>query len=163
MNGVYLEFLWARPFDLASMRLMRFSYARYQPDLIGLLTLLFLLLFSTACIGAEGTADTAEETQAVFWNFVIAVIVLATLIASAALPVAALRQWPGRWRFLAMFPLATLMLLLAVIFTARLADPGSHRLWPFELFAWAMANMIYMVIVMTAKRKLDKHDAEGNS
>ena len=45
----------------------------------------------------------------------------------------------------------------------RLDDPGSHRLWPFELFAWAMANMIYMVIVMTAKRKLDKHDAEETS
>ena len=62
---------------------------------------------------------------------------------------------------LAMFPLATLMLLLVVIVTARLDDPGSHRLWPFELFAWAMANMIYMVIVMTAKRKLDKHALEN--
>ena len=41
----------------------------------------------------------------------------------------------------------------------RLDDPGSHRLWPFELFAWAMANMIYMVVV-DPKRKLDKHDAE---
>ena len=82
------------------------------------------LLFSTACIAAEGTADTAEETQAVFWNFVIAVIVLATLIASAALPVAALRQWPGRWRYLAMFPLATLMLLLVVIVTAAWMTRG---------------------------------------
>jgi len=142
---------------------MRFTYAKYLPDPVGLSALLIFLLFSTACIAAEGTADTAEETQAIFWNFVIAVIVLATLIASAALPVAALRQWPGRWRYLAMFPLATLMLLLIVIVTARLDDPGSHRLWPFELFAWAMANMIYMVIVMTAKRKLDKHDAEETS
>lgn len=142
---------------------MRLSYARYLPDFGRLSALLFFLLFSTVCIGAEGTTDAADETQAVFWNFVIAVIVLATLIASAALPVAALRQWPGRWRYLAMFPLAALMLLLAVIVTGRLDDPGSHRLWPFELFAWAMANMIYMVIVMTAKRKLDKHDAKETS
>ena len=142
---------------------MSFSYARYFPDSARVSALVFLLLCSTVCIGAEGTADAADETQAVFWNFVIALIVLATLIASAALPFAALRQWPGRWRYLAMFPLAALMLLLAVIVTGRLDDPGSHRLWPFELFAWAMANMIYMVIVMTAKRKLDKHDAEAAS
>ena len=142
---------------------MRVSYARYLPGSGRLSALLFFLLFSSVCIGAEGTTDAADETQAVFWNFVIAVIVLATLIASAALPVAALRQWPGKWRYFAMLPLAGLMLLLAVIVTGRLDDPGSHRLWPFELFAWAMANMIYMVIVMTAKRKLDKHDAEETS
>jgi hypothetical protein len=50
-----------------------------------------------------------------------------------------------------------------VIVAGRLDDPGSHRLWPFELFAWAMANMIYMVVILTAKRKLDKHDAEKTS
>ena len=90
---------------------------------------------SSLSLGAEGAAGADEDTQAVFWNFIIAVIVLATLIASAALPVAALRQWPGRWRYFAMFPLAALILQLAVIVTGRLDDPGSHRLWPFELFA----------------------------
>ena len=140
---------------------MRFSYVKYLPSSASL-SALFLLCPSLS-FGAEGTAGANEEAQAVFWNFVIAVIVLATLIASAALPVAALRQWPGRWRFFAMFPLAALIFQLAVIVTGRLDDPGSHRLWPFELFAWAMANMIYMVIIMTAKRKLDKHDAEETS
>ena len=112
---------------------MRFTYAKYLPDPVGLSALLFFLLFSTACIAAEGTADTAEETQAVFWNFVIAVIVLATLIASAALPVAALRQWPGRWRYLAMFPLATLMLLLVVIVIK------------FEHALWSLNNPVLVV------------------
>ena len=140
---------------------MRFSYAKYLPSSASLSAL--FLLCSSLSFGAEGTAGADEETQAVFWNFVIAVIVLATLIASAALPIAALRQWPGRWRYFAMFPLVALILQLAVIVIGRLDDLGSHRLWPFELFAWAMANMIYMVIVMTAKRKLDKHDAEETS
>ena len=140
---------------------MRFSYSKYLPGPASL-SVLFLLC-SSLSFGAEGTAGVDEETQAVFWNFVIAVIVLATLIASAALPVAALRQWPGRWSYFAMFPLAALILQLAVIVAGRLDDPGSHRLWPFELFAWAMANMIYMVVIMTAKRKLDKHDAEETS
>ncbi|MEC7125479.1 MAG: hypothetical protein VX536_06080 [Pseudomonadota bacterium] len=140
---------------------MRFSYAKHLTGSASLSAL--FLLCSSLSLGAEGAAGADEDTQAVFWNFVIAVIVLATLIASAALPVAALRQWPGRWRFFAMFPLAALIFQLAVIVTGRLDDPGSHRLWPFELFAWAMANMIYMVIIMTAKRKLDKHDAEETS
>ena len=140
---------------------MRSLYPKYLPGSASLSAL--FLLCSSLSLGAEVSAGADEETQAVFWNFVIAVIVLATLIASAALPVAALRQWPGRWRYFAMFPLAALILQLAVIVTGRLDDPGSHRLWPFELFAWAMANMIYMVIIMTAKRKLDKHDAEETS
>ena len=140
---------------------MRLRYTKYLSGSVSLSA--FLLLSSSLSLGAEATAGADEETQAVFWNFIIAVIVLATLIASAALPVAALRQWPGRWRYFAMFPLAALILQLAVIVTGRLDDPGSHRLWPFELFAWAMANMIYMVMIMTAKRKLDKHDAEETS
>ena len=73
---------------------MRFSYAKYLPSSASLSAL--FLLCSSLSFGAEGTAGADEGTQAVFWNFVIAVIVLATLIASAALPIAALRQWPGR-------------------------------------------------------------------
>ena len=140
---------------------MRFPYAKHLTGSASLSAL--FLLCSSLSLAAEGAAGADEDTRVVFWNFVIAVIVLATLIASAALPVAALRQWPGRWRYFAMFPLAALILQLAVIVAGRLDDPGSHRLWPFELFAWAMANMIYMVVIMTAKRKLDKHDAEETS
>ena len=139
---------------------MRNPYARYLPVFASLAILLLFLLRSAVIFAAEGSAEAVDQSEVVFWNFVIAVIVLATLIASAALPVAALRQWPGRWRYFAMFPLAALLLWLVVIVTGRADDAGSHRLWPFELFAWAMANMIYMVIVMTAKRKIDQHDAE---
>ena len=142
---------------------MRRSYERYLNASVILAILLLLLMYSSLLVASEGSAVALEHSQAVFWNFVIAVIVLATLIASAALPLAALRQWPGRWRYLAIFPLAALLLWLVVIATGRIYDSGSHRLWPFELFAWAMANMIYMVIIMTAKRKLDKHDAEEPS
>ena len=132
---------------------MRFSYAKHLTGSASLSAL--FLLCSSLSLGAEGAAGADEDTQAVFWNFVIAVIVLATLIASAALPVAALRQWPGRWRFFAMFPLAALIFQLAVIVTGRLDDPGSHRLWPFELFAWAMANMIYICLLYTSPSPRD--------
>ena len=142
---------------------MRRSYESHLYAYASLATLLLLLMYSSFSVAVEDSAVALEHSQAVFWNFVIAVIVLVTLIASAALPLAALRQWPGRWRYLAIFPLAALLLWLVVIATGRIYDSGSHRLWPFELFAWAMANMIYMVIIMTAKRKLDKHDAEEPS
>ena len=125
-----------------------------------LLAALLLCLAAPMLFAASGELDAEQQSQAVFWNMVIAVIVLVTLLASAALPLAALRQWRGRWRYFAVFPLLVLAIWLLVIIAARLDDSSAHRLWPFELFTWAMFNMIYMVIIMTGKRKLDKADAE---
>ena len=122
---------------------------------------LLLFLQTPLAFAASANISAEQEAEAVFWNMVIAIIVLGTLLASAALPVAALRQWPGRWRYFAGFPLVALAVWVLLIVTARLGDSNSHRLWPFELFAWAMFNMIYMVIIMTGKRKLDKADAEA--
>jgi hypothetical protein len=133
------------------------SYSRFNRLTAGLL----ILLQTPLAFAASANINAEQEAEAVFWNMVIAIIVLGTLLASAALPVAALRQWPGRWRYFAAFPLAVLAVWVGLIVAARLADSNSHRLWPFELFAWAMFNMIYMVIIMTGKRKLDKADAEA--
>lgn len=101
-------------------------------------------------------AESESNASATWWNFVISLIVLAALLASAALPLAALRQWSGGWRIAALLPLALLVLWVAVIALSRMTDSNSHRLWPFEIFSWAMLNMIYMVAVMTYKRKIDK-------
>ena len=133
------------------------SYSRFNRLTAGLL----ILLQTPLAFAASANINAEQEAEAVFWNMVIAIIVLGTLLASAALPVAALRQWPGRWRYFAAFPLAVLAVWVGLIVAARLGDSNSHRLWPFELFAWAMFNMIYMVIIMTGKRKLDKADAEA--
>ena len=133
------------------------SYSKFNRLTAGLL----ILLQTPLAFAASANINAEQEAEAVFWNLVIAIIVLGTLLASAALPVAALRQWQGRWRYFAAFPLAVLAVWVGLILTARLGDSNSHRLWPFELFAWAMFNMIYMVIIMTGKRKLDKADAEA--
>ena len=133
------------------------SYSKFNRLTAGLL----ILLQTPLAFAASANINAEQEAEAVFWNMVIAIIVLGTLLASAALPVAALRQWPGRWRYFAAFPLAVLAVWVGLIVAARLGDSNSHRLWPFELFAWAMFNMIYMVIIMTGKRKLDKADAEA--
>ena len=133
------------------------SYSKFNRLTGGLL----ILLQTSLAFAASANINAEQEAEAVFWNMVITIIVLSTLLASAALPVAALRQWQGRWRYFAAFPLAVLAVWVGQIVTARLGDSNSHRLWPFELFAWAMFNMIYMVIIMTGKRKLDKADAEA--
>ena len=133
------------------------SYSKFNRLTAGLL----IFLQTPLAFAASANINAEQEAEAVFWNMVIAIIVLGTLLASAALPVAALRQWPGRWRYFAAFPLAVLAVWVGLIVAARLGDSNSHRLWPFELFAWAMFNMIYMVIIMTGKRKLDKADAEA--
>lgn len=106
---------------------------------------------------AASLAAQAEAAQSVwFWNLVIALIVMLVTMASAALPLAALRQWQGGWFMTAAAPLAVLALWGALIFLSRLDNPNSHRLWPFEIFSWAMINMIYMVALMTYKRKVDR-------
>lgn len=98
-----------------------------------------------------------------WWNLIIAMVVLVFSLASAALPLAAWRQWRGPWRFAAAAPLAGLILWLLLIVVGRATDPASHRLWPFEIFAWAMLNMIYMVAIMTSKRTFEKADQEKAS
>lgn len=112
-----------------------------------------LVLFMPA-ISLAAQADTEQSVW--FWNLVIALIVMLVTMASAALPLAALRQWHGGWFMTAAAPLAVLVLWGSLIFLSRLDNPNSHRLWPFEIFSWAMINMIYMVALMTYKRKVDR-------
>lgn len=130
----------------------RFSAYRSIVPTLGLC----LLILSSQLLAAEAES----EQNAVWWNFVIAVIVLAVSLASAALPAAALRQWQGGWRLTAAIPLLALATWLAIIILSRWADSNSHRLWPFEIFSWAMLNMIYMVAVMTYKRQIDKAEQQ---
>jgi hypothetical protein len=106
----------------------------------------------------------SEAPQSVwFWDLVIALIVLLAALASAALPIAAFRNWSNRWRWGALFPFAVLLAWASIVAAAKLMDPGAHGLWPLELFAWAMLNMIYMVALMTTKRIFEKADAEAET
>jgi cation transport ATPase len=125
-------------------------YTRLTPLLR---TGLALLLFMPA---ASLAAEADVEQSVWFWNLVIALIVMLVTMASAALPLAALRQWHGGWFITAAAPIAVLVMWGALIFLSRLDNPNSHRLWPFEIFSWAMINMIYMVALMTYKRKVDR-------
>ena len=119
-----------------------------------------LLVFSSLAAGSESRVIEAADSSEWGWNMIIAVIVIAISSASAALPIAASKQWTGNWRVSAIMPLAVLLLWIAIIVFGRLQSSDSHQLWPFEIFAWAMLNMIYMVAVMTVKRVLDKADQE---
>ena len=127
-----------------------------------LAVLLASLIFPCITFSAEVDLDPQAAAQSAewFWNLVISLIVITISAASAALPLAAIKQWTGSWRIAATVPLVVLLLWVTIIVVARLDSSDAHRLWPFEIFAWAMLNMIYMVAVMTVKRVLDKADEE---
>ncbi len=125
--------------------------------------LLWVTLFTGGANGAESELDPQEvaNSAAVFWYLVIAILVITVTAASAALPIAATKQWKGGWRIAAVVPLAILGLWIAVIVIGKVENPESQRLWALEIFAWAMLSMIYMVAVMTVKRVLDKADRKN--
>ena len=108
----------------------------------------------------ELTLQSNEDSSEWIWSLLITLIVMVFTLASAALPLAAMRQWKGGWSLTAAFPLGILFIWVAIIFIAKLQSLESHKLWPFEVFAWAMLNMVYMVSVMTIKRILEKQSSK---
>ena len=120
-----------------------------------------VVMLASGTVAAQvSDANLTTPDSAWAWNLVIALIVLAATAASAALPLAALKQWRGSWRIAAAIPLVILLIWVGFIALSRLGDGQGHRLWPLEIFAWAMINMIYMVAIMAAKRVFIKADEE---
>ena len=113
-----------------------------------------LLDYSSQALGLATTQNVSDGAW--IWDLVIAAIVLVFTLASGALSFAAMRQWKGKWSISALLPMAILALWCLFIVIAKVQSPESHTLWPFEIFAWAMLNMVYMVGVMTIKRILEK-------
>lgn len=121
-----------------------------------------LALLAPGLAMAASEQLTAEQTDPAWvWNLLIAAMVLAVAAGSAVLPISALKHWTGQWRLVAALPLFILIIWLGVIAISKLVSVDSHRLWPFEIFTWAMVTMIYMVTMMTAKRAFEKKDLEN--
>ena len=108
-------------------------------------------------LSAQTELSQPSNSQTFVWNLVIALIVIIFTIASAALPIAAARQWKNAWSTAAKVPLFALGIWILVIIIGKLQSADSHNLWSFELIAWAMMNMVYMVTVMTIKRIIEKN------
>ena len=108
-------------------------------------------------LSAQTELSQPSNTQTLAWNLVIALIVIVFTMASAALPIAAARQWKNAWSTAAKVPLFALGIWILVIVVGKLQSADSHNLWSFELFAWEMMNMVYMVRVMTIKRIIEKN------
>lgn len=123
------------------------------------------LLFSTGIAVLTATnaalaASTADSGENALWDLLIVLVVMAVTVGSAVLPLAAIRQWDRRWKFVAGLPLLLLLLWILIIVISRTLNPESHQLWVLEIFTWAMINMIYMVVAMTAKRLFARKEAE---
>ncbi len=122
-----------------------------------------LLIALVLCGWATQAQEPGLAAGQSLWWIAILLFVGAVTAASAALPLAALRVWAGPWRLAAMFPLLVLVFWALLILVSKWLDPSSRSLWAFEVFAWAMLNMIYMVAMMTAKRIIDKSDNEQSA
>ena len=120
------------------------------------------MVFCTV-LSAQTELAQPVNTQPFIWNLVIALIVIIFTMASAALPMAAARQWTNAWSTAAKVPLFALAIWVLVIVIGKLQSTDSHSLWSFELFAWAMINMVYMVTVMTVKRIIEKNESNSST
>ena len=114
----------------------------------------------TCLVSSQAFSATAvsEPSSAGIWNLLIALIALAVSVGSAVLPFSALRHWTGAWRASAAFPLLILFIWLLTLVIDVLNDGLGDRLWPLELFIWAMFTMVFMVSAMTIKRIFEKKD-----
>jgi hypothetical protein len=118
---------------------------------------------NTPLFSAEEIVLITQTDYGWVWNLLVVVIILAVSAASAALTIAALKQWYGHWRWAAVFPFFILAFWILIIIGSRLFNDDAHRLWPLEIFAWAMLNLIYMQILMIAKKNKDKVKEQNNS
>jgi hypothetical protein len=125
--------------------------------LTGALFFANLNIFSACAQTLDSVGISSDEP---IWVYVIIGFVLATLACSAALPLAAIRQWSGAWKACAISPLIALAVWVGIIITAKQLDQSAHPLWMLELFSWSMLNLIFMVTAMTAKRTFEKSSAE---
>ena len=136
--------------------------------------LLLFSIFCTATLLAQVTPTPDPEITSIinntevinsgttFWEIIIGLIVVSTASCVAYLCYLAIQVWPGHWKSFAFAPLAVLGAWLALIVISKIVDATSHSLWAFEIFSWAMMALIYLVILMTAKRTFDKK-AQNNA
>ena len=111
---------------------------------------------NTPLFSAEEIGLITETNYGWVWNLLVVFIILAVSAASATLTIAALKQWHGLWRWGAVFPFLILAFWILIIVGSRFFNDDAHRLWPLEIFAWAMLNLIYMQVLMIAKKNLEK-------
>ena len=146
--------------DIATITEPRKTAAMQAPTTMLQTTRTFFLAVALCVPGTCLAAVPGQSIQAMAWQIVVVLIVLLSLLASAALPCAAQKQWKGGWRLVAQAPLAVLLAWSLVILATKALQPGSHPMWELELFSWAMLNMIYMVVMLTARKVISRE--EGN-
>lgn len=89
-------------------------------------------------------------SEAVFILLWIAVLFLAGI--SFYLPVRFVKQWEGRWKWVAPLPLVIPLFAIVDIIIGKIIDPASHPLFPFEIIISCFFSLAATGIVVLIRR-----------
>jgi hypothetical protein len=85
-----------------------------------------------------------------FNGFMLAVLALG--IAGIVAPVRAMRRWTGGWRVAAAVPAVVMGFVVLRIIVDGLRDPTSHNLWPFEILQVGVLSLLFLGVVVVARK-----------
>ena len=88
-------------------------------EFLSLTSIFFLVNLNMPSVFAQTFDSITIPSDEPIWVYVIIGFVLATLACSAALPLAAMRQWSGGWKACAISPLIALAIWVGLIITAN--------------------------------------------
>ncbi len=93
-----------------------------------------------------------DNSVAMIFTAAATIVAAAFFLGALVCSIVALKKWQGRWKFAAGLPILALISLAAVIIIAVMRDPTAHNLWPFEFVIWGIASLIYMGLLVLARR-----------
>jgi len=79
-------------------------------------------------------------------------LTLAVGVLGLAAPVWGVRRWRGGWRVAAAVPLVIMGLVVLRIVVETAADPTSHNLWPFEILMTGAVSVVFMAVIVVARK-----------
>jgi hypothetical protein len=82
-------------------------------------------------------------------------VALGIIAAAFYLPFYLYRKWEGRWKFVALLPLAFALGDLLFIVVGISIDPTSHNLWPLELIMASVFGIASLGVVFVIRKITD--------
>ncbi len=95
----------------------------------------------------------------IFWMifmYLLGFLALGIIAAAFYLPFYLYKKWEGKWKFVALLPLAFALGDLLFIIIDVSIDPASHNLWPFELVMASVFGIAAAAVVFVIRKISEK-------